>query len=103
MLSMNDEVNSLKARLDDCEKLARQDELVISGSVVSEDQSNPTNPSNTAAKVRDVLRTHLSYELPIEKIVIARRLGNRVINQSPDSRKILLKVSDAHILSLIHI
>ena len=79
------------ALLDDCEKVARQDELVISGSVVSENQGNP---ANTDAKVKDVLRTHLSYALPFEKIVTARRLGNRVIGHSPDSRKILMKVTD---------
>ena len=76
--------------MDNVEADGRMNDLILSGNVLPVHQRG----ENTRAVCVDVLKNHLKYEIPSEKILSAYRLGNKAANQEPDRRSILVRLTD---------
>lgn len=81
---------AMEERLDEFEANGREDEFIMSGKAMSTPSSSTAE--STTVTVCELLKSKLNYVLPPDSVVQARRLGKKPDNQSPDERKILVKV-----------
>ena len=77
-------------RLENLETGERRNDILVSGSALPLGNVG----ENTTAKVSNVLRTTLNYELPSETVMSTQRVGKPPAIGQPDKRKILLRLVD---------
>ena len=80
----------LERRVDDLEMESRQNDIIISG----KDMSPVTTGEDTRSAAIDLLRNKVKYNLRLEDVVSARRLGRKPLTQALDRRSILLTLGN---------
>ncbi|KAI3381284.1 hypothetical protein SNEBB_002556 [Seison nebaliae] len=92
--AVNDElmlrVRKLEEVVDNQKCFEKRDIVIMSGDYLPE----TTEGEDCAGIVRDAVKHALKINLKPEDISVAHRLGRRPLNQVPDKRKILFKLSD---------
>ena len=82
-------LNELEGRMDDMEIQGRSKNIIISGKTV-----NNLENDNLSQSAVQLLRSKIRYELSPSNIVSVYRIGAKSSVQSPDHRRLMLKLRD---------
>ena len=88
-INLKRECQELSERVDELESDKLKNTLIISGEALPSGSNNEV----TSLIVRDTLKQHIKYELPLDYISSAYRLGRRPPGQQQDNRSIAFKLS----------
>ena len=92
------ENRNLRNRLDDIESNQRSDSLILSGDALP----TATMNENPVQIVEDVLKSKLNISTT-DIILSAYRIGNKPVTQSPDRRKVMVKLKNSQSrIDIIH-
>ena len=86
-------ISQLEDRVDYLEGVHRHNNIVLSGNALA----SLSPPDDCSSVVIDLLKSALNYELARPKLLAAYRIGTKPLDQSPDNRKILVKLCNAEI------
>ena len=86
--NLRDLVSRLEERIDDTDAYERRDCVVFNGDALPIAASG----ENTASIATDIIRNKLRINIKQEEISTAHRIGKKPVNQTPDRRKIIIKL-----------
>ena len=82
----------MKSRLDDIESSQRSDSIIMSGDALPP----ATADENPVSIAEDIMKNKLKVEVS-GAVVTAQRIGKKPLTQSPDRRKMLVRLQNAYL------